>query len=149
MEPSLGEKLECRQREGLANMYREMLSQAGYSQEVIGGWTEDQLLAGLARYNANLLTRVAEERASGINIRSIVEQSLDERGYDGLGCEACSCELDDLMPCDEPGMDCEAGYKGPDPEGECDFVIYMTQEGADAAKAKALEDTDGQVTEML
>lgn len=36
----------------------------------------------------------------------------------------CACSIDDLMPCDEPSPDCEAGYKGPCDCGEgCDWHI--------------------------
>jgi len=38
---------------------------------------------------------------------------LKEHGYDGLvdlDIE-CGCEITDLMPCDAPGIRCEAGHK--------------------------------------
>ncbi len=79
------------------------------------------------------------------NVRELAGISLRQLGYDGLGCEACSCEIADLMPCDELYSNCTAGFKGPDPEGDSDFIIYPVQEDADAAKAAqaAGENTDG------
>jgi len=66
-------------------------------------------------------------------IREIVAEWLKANDYDGLGREGCCCELADLMPCDEPGPDCWAGYRGPcpGPEGcECDgdFRFHMVRE---------------------
>jgi len=49
-----------------------------------------------------------------ITVKDIVEDWLRNKGYTGLYCEACGCEIDDLMPC--AGMDsgydhCMPGYK--------------------------------------
>ena len=47
-----------------------------------------------------------------MNLKEIAIEQLRVLGYDGLvDPGVCSCCLDDLMPCDEPGIDCEAGYK--------------------------------------
>ncbi len=51
---------------------------------------------------------------------------LKDHGYEGLfnGDAGCGCRLTDLMPCDEPGEGCEAGYEGPCDCGEgCDWHI--------------------------
>jgi hypothetical protein len=71
------------------------------------------------------------ERKQPMTLREIAEQWLKHNGFDGLfrdGC--CSCVIGDIMPCDGPGTDCEAGYKGPCPgpdncslNGECAFHI--------------------------
>lgn len=57
-------------------------------------------------------------------IRNITRQWLKDNGYDGL-CQAdsyCGCELDNLMPCEEPSPECQAGYKVPCPgEGTCEL----------------------------
>lgn len=65
-----------------------------------------------------------------MNIREIVKKYLEENGYDGLGGDMCSCEKDDLMPCDNPQPTCFAGYftlcPGGDEcsaDGNCKFHI--------------------------
>ena len=45
------------------------------------------------------------------DIRSYVIAGLRGDGYSGLCSEECGCELDDLMPCEEPRFDCSPGYK--------------------------------------
>ena len=45
-----------------------------------------------------------------MNIHEIVAQWLATNKYDGLFADNCGCRLNDLMPCGEPGEDCEAGY---------------------------------------
>ena len=47
-----------------------------------------------------------------MNIRDIVKEHLQEKGYEGLyNWDAeCACKLDDLMPCDQGYQECEAGY---------------------------------------
>ncbi len=45
-------------------------------------------------------------------IREIVKNWLITHGYDGLAGEDCGCEINDLMPCDEPSIyQCRAGHK--------------------------------------
>ncbi len=49
-------------------------------------------------------------------------------GYDGLFSDwhDCGCEIEDLMPCDEPRPDCTAGFKMPcSCDGKCDFHIGL------------------------
>lgn len=48
-----------------------------------------------------------------MSIRDIVREYLKTNGYDGLyNPETCACEVDALMPCDEPSMgECSPGYK--------------------------------------
>ena len=56
-----------------------------------------------------------------MTVKEIVQEYLKQNGYEGLFCDECGCEIDDLMPCDSPIMDCKAGYKGECPGGEiCD-----------------------------
>ena len=45
----------------------------------------------------------------------IIKTFLKLNGYDGLFNEdfECGCELDDLVPCGEVFLNCEAGHKGP------------------------------------
>ncbi len=73
-------------------------------------------------------------------IRDIVEQYLtknDLNDYDGLFSESgeCGCRIGDLMPCGEAFPDCQAGFSGPDLNGDCDFWIYPSRE----ARAKAIK----------
>ena len=46
-----------------------------------------------------------------MNLREIVTLWLEASDYDGLAGDNCGCELDDLMPCDEPNIECQPGYK--------------------------------------
>ena len=60
-------------------------------------------------------------------VEEILRDWLKQHGYDGLrGADVeCGCSLDHhFIPCGEVDLGCEAGYKGPDPSGECDFLIY-------------------------
>lgn len=46
-----------------------------------------------------------------MTVREIVTAYLKENGYDGLYLAGeCGCEIKDLMPCGEFGVNCEAGY---------------------------------------
>ena len=71
-----------------------------------------------------------------MNIREIVAEWLVEHGYDGLYDPGeCGCLLDDLMPCDYPSTQCQAGYKiacsgGDECEwgGECGFHVGPVKE---------------------
>jgi len=47
-----------------------------------------------------------------MELSKIVEEWLRSENYDGLyNASHCACEVDDLMPCEEPGRECMAGYK--------------------------------------
>lgn len=66
-----------------------------------------------------------------MNIEEIVKAWLEANGYDGLANDECGCDLDDLMPCDEPyATHCVAGHKVPCncPDGDCEW-IYCWQHG--------------------
>jgi len=72
-------------------------------------------------------------------VRSVLTAWLAARGYDGLVCtegDPCGCDLADLVPCDGPCDNCRPGYKGPDPDGDCHFLIYPDRAGRDAAVAE-------------
>ena len=61
-----------------------------------------------------------------INVKQITEEYLIKHKFDGLWSDECACKLDDLMPCDDWGMNkCEPGYEMPCPENcsEHDFHI--------------------------
>jgi len=71
-----------------------------------------------------------------MNVQEIVADWLGSHGYDGLfyADAQCACKLDDLMPCDEPGIDCAPGYLAPCPgmasgmcDGDCDFHIVPSK----------------------
>jgi len=59
-------------------------------------------------------------------LSDIVREWLRDHGFDGLcNCAAeCGCRLDDLMPCEEPGPDCEAGYDVDPPDDRADDVHF-------------------------
>ena len=69
-----------------------------------------------------------------MKVKEILQQWLKDNGYDGLFCEYCGCERDDICPCDlSPNIvDCEPGYKfmGCNEEcGEgCDWHITSVKE---------------------
>lgn len=46
-----------------------------------------------------------------MNAKEIVEDYLKRNGFDGLAGVECSCEIGDLMPCDEFGSECRPGYR--------------------------------------
>lgn len=60
-----------------------------------------------------------------INVESIVVEYLKKNKFDGLCCDQCGCEIDDLFPCSSEGTyGCEPGYKIPCDCGQgCSFHI--------------------------
>ncbi len=70
-------------------------------------------------------------------VREIVQEWLEDHGYDGLVADGgvCGCLTDNLIPCDEPCETCIAGYKGPDPDGESEWLVYASMDAAKAAIA--------------
>lgn len=52
-----------------------------------------------------------------MDVKTIVEQWLRDKKYDGLYSDICGCEVDDLMPCGEP-RNCQPGFKVPCPGPE-------------------------------
>ena len=66
-----------------------------------------------------------------MTVKEIIIKHLEDNGYDGLvssGCE-CACKLDDLNPCDESMIDCEAGYLTKcNCDMDCDFHISTKKE---------------------
>lgn len=47
-----------------------------------------------------------------VNCREIVKKYLEDNGYDGIYLDgSCSCDIEELMVCEDPTMDCMAGYK--------------------------------------
>ena len=79
-----------------------------------------------------------------LTVKTILEHWLPLHGYDGLVCDGaeCGCLVGDLIPCDGPCDTCRPGYQGPDPTGECKWMIYPTLNALDAAIAKAKGATD-------
>ena len=71
-----------------------------------------------------------------MTVRDIVTEWLAANGYDGLvsGDTECGCKLNDLVPCDSPFDTCEPAYRGPDPTGEAEWLMYRSKEAAAAAK---------------
>ena len=68
-------------------------------------------------------------------LQTLAAAWLKENGYDGLFNDGlfnvvgeCACKLDDLMPCGEPGTECQPGYLAPCKNeewcgGDCAFHI--------------------------
>lgn len=46
-----------------------------------------------------------------MTIREMVKAKLIEGGFEGLVGRYCGCKLDDLMTCDCPTPNCEAGWE--------------------------------------
>ncbi len=70
-----------------------------------------------------------------MNVRDILREWLEAHGYEGLRHDECGCTVDDLMLCDEPCTTCEPGYRGSDPSGEYDWLIYLSRDAAEAKEA--------------
>ena len=61
-----------------------------------------------------------------MNVKEIVNQYLKDHDYDGLfddGSGECACGVDDLMPCGEIEISCEAGWQMKCDCGDHDFHI--------------------------
>ena len=81
-----------------------------------------------------------------MNLRDMVAEWLRQNGYDGLyhGDTECGCGLDDLMPCSEPGLNCEPGHvvATDNPDG-CGYLVYP-------GKAERSDDiTDAEIDEIV
>lgn len=68
------------------------------------------------------------------DVKEILREWLEEHGYDGLRTDdaECGCLLDNLLVCDAPCDSCQPGYRGPDPSGESDCLVYLSREDAEA-----------------
>jgi hypothetical protein len=56
---------------------------------------------------------MTHKRTNPPELYHIVLQYLKDNGYSGLIStgQECGCEIDDLMPCEQPSQDCTPGYK--------------------------------------
>lgn len=77
-----------------------------------------------------------------MNLKGMVRAWLREYAFDGLVHPdgECGCDINNLMHCVE-ACDCDRclpGYKGPDPSGEFDYLIYQDHDAREAAKAEAI-----------
>ena len=80
-----------------------------------------------------------------MNSREIVTEYLVKNGHDGLYVPGdCGCRVDNLMPCDNIGNECEAGYLMPGNE-EFDWLIgpKQTEPGGDVDMYAAVGSTGG------
>lgn len=72
---------------------------------------------------------------SNPTIKEMIKGRLQMLCFDGLFSTEidCACDLEDLMPCDEPCPSCEAGYKTKNPPGkvEVDSDCSPEYEGYD------------------
>ena len=63
-----------------------------------------------------------------MNLREVVTKWLQDNNYDGLAGYHCGCELDDLMPCGMPDIECQPGYKTTCPgEDKCSHSEECTE----------------------
>lgn len=46
-----------------------------------------------------------------MNVKEIITENLKSNGFDGLVGDECSCDIRDLMNCDNYSGNCEPGYK--------------------------------------
>jgi len=71
-----------------------------------------------------------------MTVERIIKEWLEANGYDGLCCEQCGCDKDDLAPCGYLGCDCGPAIKrkatADDIDDSADFEIgdeiYRPQE---------------------
>ncbi len=68
-----------------------------------------------------------------ITVAEIIRKYLEDNGFGGLFCAdvPCGCGTDDLIPCGEPGTECEAGYKKTC--DKCDDNVHEYCDLSDAA----------------
>lgn len=60
-----------------------------------------------------------------LTVRDIVAAFLRDKGYDGLSCDYCCCDIADLMECESNCARCEPGYKvACDSDCDCDVPGY-------------------------
>lgn len=75
---------------------------------------------------------MGEAETSNPTVKEMIRGKLQMLGFDGLFSNEidCACDLDDLMPCDEPCPSCEAGYKTktPPPDAEDFSLSYEAEE---------------------
>jgi len=65
-----------------------------------------------------------------LSIKEIVLKYLKENNFDGLfhSDMDCACDIEDLIPCDEPSVACTAGIKVPcDCEEKHDYHIIRRE----------------------
>jgi hypothetical protein len=73
-----------------------------------------------------------------MTVYDVLTKWLKENGYDGLvsnGAE-CGCEIGNLASCDESFGTCCPAYRGADPTGECDWLMYQNKEAAKASRRR-------------
>lgn len=65
-----------------------------------------------------------------LTTREMIRKYLKDNDYDGLFSNEgeCACVPDDLCPCGEPPLDCEAGYRQTCDCGDHDFHIGEERE---------------------
>lgn len=65
---------------------------------------------------------VVTKRNCHTRLKDIVIGWLEVFKFDGLYTDDCGCTVDDLMPCEQPGLDCKPGFKIPctPNDGVCD-----------------------------
>ena len=81
-----------------------------------------------------------------MNVRELLEKTLQENGFDGLLQEdgECACQIGDLVPCESDFTNCKPGYKTLcNCNMGCDFHITtrptpLALDGGDSAALQAL-----------
>jgi hypothetical protein len=76
-----------------------------------------------------------------MNCAQIIKSYLVENGFEGLFCDNCGCDLDDLMPCDSVCSECTPGYQVMVPDDiKCDYNWYICKNKDD--KPWEVQDAD-------
>ena len=70
-----------------------------------------------------------------MTVQDILKKGLKDNGYDGLVSDdaECGCEIADLVPCGECCCGCCPAYRGADPSGESEWLMYQDKQAANIA----------------
>ena len=76
-----------------------------------------------------------------MDIKEIITKHLKDNKFDGLFYPSeCACLVEDLMPCGEPHIECEAGYKSTCKK--CDNSVCEMGEESDYCISRVKEQTN-------
>jgi len=83
-----------------------------------------------------------------MEIREIVKDYLEEHGYDGLFQPGvCGCIINDLMPCCEPGTDCEAGHRCDCPSEDSEYMVKRDR--CPQCQSRSIQESHGRTLKQL
>ena len=71
-----------------------------------------------------------------MDVKDIVKEYLNTNGFDGLfHPDQCACLKDDVAPCDNIGLECQAGYRtAAEPDSEHDWMVGPLKDGEPTPK---------------